>query len=85
MGLAIWVVVDRPSFFDIIDQADDVCNKAESQDSCDQVTSSLGLYGSAPYVMMTAAACVIVVSFFGKDGKSVKVFSCVSSYYKGKH
>jgi len=68
-GVAIWVLVDQPSFFDIIDQAENVCNgTAVIDDSCEGITSSLEIFGSATYIMITVAVLVVIVSFFGCCG-----------------
>jgi len=64
LGCGIWVLVDKPSFFDIIDKASDACG-----DSCDGFDAAdISLYTSAGYIMVVISAFVVLVSFFGCCG-----------------
>jgi len=67
-GVAIWVLVDKPSFFDIIDKAEGVCNGTVIDDSCDDITTGLEIFGAATYIILTVAVLVVIVSFFGCCG-----------------
>jgi len=64
LGCGIWVLVDKPSFFDIIDKASDACG-----DGCDGIDAAdISLYTSAGYIMVVISAFVVLVSFFGCCG-----------------
>lgn len=64
LGCGIWVLVDRPSFFDIIDRASEACG-----DGCDGFDAAdISLYTSAGYIMVVISAFVVLVSFFGCCG-----------------
>ena len=64
LGCGIWVLVDKPSFFDIIDRASEACG-----DSCDGFDAAdISLYTSAGYIMVVISAFVVLVSFFGCCG-----------------
>ena len=52
-GVAIWVLVDKPSFFDIIDKAEGICNGTVIDDSCEGISTGLEIYGSATYIILT--------------------------------
>jgi len=67
-GVAIWVLVDKPSFFDIIDKAEGICNGTVIDDSCEGISTGLEIFGSATYIILTVAVLVVIVSFFGCCG-----------------
>ena len=52
-GVAIWVLVDKPSFFDIIDKAEGICNGTVIDDSCEGISTGLEIFGSATYIILT--------------------------------
>lgn len=75
LGCSIWVLVDRPSFFDILKKVQDVCG-----DNCDGMDSNIDLYDSAAYILIVISALVIIVAFFGYCG-SIKENKCMLGTY----
>jgi len=62
LGCGVWVLVDKPSFLDLFDQAETILP--------DELSGKfdLNLYSSAAYIIIIVAAIVVVVSFFGCFG-----------------
>jgi len=62
LGCGVWVLVDKPSFLDLFDQAEQILP--------DELSGKfdLNLYSSAAYIIIIVAAIVVVVSFFGCFG-----------------
>lgn len=64
LGCGIWVLVDKPSFLNIIDQAIEACDEG-----CDGFDAAdISLYTSAGYIMVVISALVVLISFFGCCG-----------------
>ena len=78
MGCGIWVLVDQPSFFDILDDAHDLCKDGDT--TCDDIVSNLSFYSSATYIMIVIAALVILIAFFGCCG-AMKESKCLLGTY----
>ena len=79
LGCGIWVLVDQPSFFDILDTAHDLCT-AEGDTTCDNIVSNLSIYSSATHIMIVIASLVILVAFFGCFG-AMKESKCLLGTY----
>jgi len=78
LGLGIWVVVAKPSFFDILDEATIVCNGNEA---CEEgMKSSISLYASASYILIVISALIVVIAFFGCCG-AYKENKCMLGTY----
>jgi len=75
LGCSIWVLVDSPSFFDILDQAQDVCGQ-----NCDGMDSTISLYASAAYILIVISALVLIIAFFGCCG-AMKENKCMLGTY----
>jgi len=75
LGCGIWVVVDQPSFLDILGKAQDVCG-----DNCDGMDSTIDLYASASYILIVISALVLIVAFFGCCG-AIKENKCMLGTY----
>merc|ERR1712025_432794 len=63
-GLGIWVVVDKPSFLDLFEQASDQLGDGES--------FNVEIYTSAAYILLVVSALVVIISFFGCCGAQGK-------------
>jgi len=72
-GLGAWVLVDKPSFLNLFEQAKDVC-----KDACDGF--DVTLYTSAAYILVAIAALVVVIAFFGCCG-AIKENKCMLGTY----
>lgn len=62
LGCGIWVLVDKPSFLDLFEQAEEQF-PTEIGDGFD-----ITLYTSAAYIIIVVAALVAIMSFFGCFG-----------------
>jgi len=71
-GLGIWVVVDKPSFLDLFDQASDQLGDGES--------FNVEIYTSAAYILLVVSALVVIISFFGCCG-AFKESKCMLGTY----
>merc|ERR1712117_827442 len=71
-GLGIWVVVDKPSFLDLFDQASDQLGDRES--------FNVEIYTSAAYILLVVSALVVIISFFGCCG-AFKESKCMLGTY----
>jgi len=78
LSCGIWVLVDQPSFFDILDDAHDLCKDGDT--TCDDIVSNLSFYSSATYIMIVIAALVILIAFFGCCG-AMKESKCLLGTY----
>jgi len=78
LGCGIWVLVDKPSFFSILDDAQDLCG--EGDNSCDDIVSNISFYTSATYIIIAIAALVILIAFFGCCG-AMKESKCLLGTY----
>jgi len=72
-GLGIWVLVDKPSFMNLFDQASD--QLGGTSDKFD-----ITLYTSAAYILLVVAALVVIISFFGCCG-AIKESKCMLGTY----
>jgi len=78
LGLGIWVVVDTPSFFDILKHATEACG---GDSTCeDGVKNSIDLYASASYILIVISALIVIISFFGCCG-AYKENKCMLGTY----
>jgi len=75
LGCGIWVLVDSPSFLDILNKAQDVCG-----DNCDGMDSTIDLYASASYILIVISALVLIIAFFGCCG-AIKENKCMLGTY----
>jgi len=75
LGCGIWVLVDSPSFFDILDKVQDVCGN-----NCDGMDSTIDLYASAAYILIVISALVVIIAFFGCCG-AIKENKCMLGTY----
>merc|ERR1712241_88732 len=72
-GLGAWVLVDKPSFLNLFEQAKDVCKEA-----CDGF--DVTLYTSAAYILVAIAALIVIIAFFGCCG-AYKENKCMLGTY----
>lgn len=72
-GLGIWVVVDKPSFLDLFEEAQNVA--AEITDGF-----NVEIYTSAVYILLVVSALVVFISFFGCCG-AFKENKCMLGTY----
>jgi len=78
LGLGIWVVVDSPSFFGILDDATAVC---DGDKTCEEgMESSISLYSSASYILIVMSALIVIIAFFGCCG-AYKENKCMLGTY----
>jgi len=71
-GCGIWVLVDKPSFLNLFDEA---ANLVPGSDNFD-----ITLYTSAAYILLVVAALVVIISFFGCCG-AIKENKCMLGTY----
>jgi len=72
-GLGIWVVVDKPSFLDLFEEAQNVAP---------EITDGfkVEIYTSAVYILLVVSALVVLISFFGCCG-AIKENKCMLGTY----
>ena len=75
LATGIWILVDKPSFFDILDQASGVC---AGDSDCDAFGSDL--YELGAYTMIGFSAFMVFISFFGCCG-AIKENKCMLGTY----
>jgi len=75
LGCGIWVLVDSPSFFDILNKVQDVCGN-----DCNGMDSTIDLYASAAYILIVISALVVFIAFFGCCG-AIKENKCMLGTY----
>jgi len=73
LGCGIWVLVDKPNFLDLFEQAESMLPNLEGK-------FDISLYTSAAYIIIVVAAIVTIVSFFGCFG-AVKESKCMLGTY----
>jgi len=78
LGCCIWVLVAKPSFLGILDEAHDLCGEGDT--SCDDIISNISFYSSATYIMIVIAALAIFIAFFGCCG-AMKESKCLLGTY----
>lgn len=76
LGFGIWVVVDKPSFTTLFDDASNVLN----DNGVDTSGFDIGLYSSAPYILIAVAVIVALIAFFGCCG-AIKENKCMLITY----
>jgi len=76
LGFGIWIVVDKPSFTDLFENASDVLNDY----GADTSGVDIGLYSSAPYILIAVAVIVSLIAFFGCCG-AIKENKCMLITY----
>lgn len=79
LAAVIYVLADKPDFLDKIENAELFC-KAKQSKICTDATSSLGIYGNIPKVMLVISALIIIMSFFGCCGAMFKN-RCMLGFY----
>jgi len=70
-GLGIWVIVDKPSFLDLFDEA---------SKQLDGESFNVEIYTSAAYILLVVSALVVIISFFGCCG-AFKENKCMLGTY----
>jgi len=73
LGCGIWVLVDKPNFLDLFEQAESMVPSLEGK-------FDISLYTSAAYIIIVVAAIVSIVAFFGCFG-AVKESKCMLGTY----
>lgn len=73
LGCGIWVLVDKPTFLNLFEQAESMLPKLEGE-------FDISLYTSAAYIIIVVAAIVSIVAFFGCFG-AVKESKCMLGTY----
>ena len=67
-GLGIWVLVDKPSFLTLFEEAKSVSGTADS--------FNVEIYSSAAYILLMVSLLVVLISFFGCFG-AMKESKCM--------
>jgi len=73
LGCGIWVLVDKPAFLDLFEQAESMLPNLDGK-------FDISLYTSAAYIIIVVAAIVSIVAFFGCFG-AVKESKCMLGTY----
>jgi len=73
LGCGIWVLVDKPAFLDLFQQAESMLPNLDGK-------FDISLYTSAAYIIIVVAAIVTIVAFFGCFG-AVKESKCMLGTY----
>jgi len=76
LGFGIWVLVDKPGFLDLFDKAEDVINDQGGDIS----GFDIGVYASAPIILIVIAVIVTIIAFFGCCG-AIKENKCMLITY----
>jgi len=71
-GLSIWVLVDKPSFLDLFEEAKDVSGLSEDFD--------IQFFTSAAYILLVVSIVAVLLSFFGCYG-AIKRNKCMLATY----
>jgi len=71
-GLSIWIIVDKPSFLDLFEQAGSVADISDS--------FNVELYTSAAFILLVVSGLVVLISFLGCCG-AVKKNKCMLATY----
>merc|ERR1712083_73868 len=61
LGLGIWVLVDKPSFLTLFEEAQNVSGISEDD-------FNIHIYTSAAYILLVVSFLVVLISFFGCCG-----------------
>merc|ERR1712142_1364276 len=70
-GLGIWVLVDKPSFLNLFDEAQKVSGISDE--------FNISIYTSAAYILLVVSFLVVLISFFGCCG-AWKEDKCMLGY-----
>jgi len=73
LGCGIWVLVDKPSFLDLFEQAEQNVPSLDGK-------FDVSLYTSAAYIIIVVAALITIISFFGCFG-AIKESKCMLGTY----
>lgn len=73
LGCGIWVLVDKPSFLDLFEQAESLYPDLEGK-------FDINLYTSAAYIIIVIAALVAIIAFFGCFG-AIRESKCMLGTY----
>jgi len=76
LGFGIWVLVDKPGFLDLFTKAEDVMN----DQGVDMNGFDIGVYASAPIILIVIAVIVTIIAFFGCCG-AMKENRCMLTTY----
>eukprot|EP00090_Calanus_glacialis_P043386 TRINITY_DN7680_c0_g1_i7.p1 TRINITY_DN7680_c0_g1~~TRINITY_DN7680_c0_g1_i7.p1 ORF type:complete len:268 (-),score=83.83 TRINITY_DN7680_c0_g1_i7:125-928(-) len=71
-GLGIWVLVDKPSFLTLFEEAQSVSGTTDS--------FNVEIYTSAAYILLVVSFLVVLISFFGCCG-AIKENKCMLGTY----
>jgi len=71
-GLGIWVLVDKPSFLTLFEEAQSVSGTTD--------TFNVEIYTSAAYILLVVSFLVVLISFFGCCG-AIKENKCMLGTY----
>jgi len=71
-GLSIWVLVDKPSFFNLFEEAKDVSGLSDG--------FNIQFFTSAAYILLVVSIVAVLLSFFGCYG-SIKRNKCMLATY----
>jgi len=74
LGFGIWVLVDKPSFLDLFDSAQQVIDDSGENDF------NISLYTGAPIILIVVAVVTSLIAFFGCCG-AVKENKCMLITY----
>jgi len=72
-GVGIWVLVDKPSFLTLFEEAQNVSGISEDD-------FNIHIYTSAAYILLVVSFLVVLISFFGCCG-AVKESKCMLGTY----
>jgi len=67
LGFGVWILVDKPSFLSLFDEAKEALDKQDIADIPED-GFDIGLYAGAPIVLIVGALVVSIASFFGCFG-----------------
>jgi len=76
LGFGIWVVVDKPSFLNLFDDAQQILN----ENDINTEGFDISVYASAPVVLIVVAVIVALIAFFGCFG-AIKENKCMLITY----
>merc|ERR1712126_642527 len=76
LGFGIWILVDKPSFLDLFTDAQDILDEHK----VDTSGFDLGVYASAPVILIVVAVIVSLIAFFGCFG-ALKESKCLLITY----
>ena len=80
LSCGIWVLVDQPSFFEILDDAYNVCNEGDT--TCDD---NRAFYPFTFYIMVVIIVIVMPIAFFGCCGEMKESICLLRTYLMTKY